>query len=227
MDSADILSRVADRVIARQGHLHAHQRLRASQTALVVIDMQNYFCSPGFPAENPRARGLVPAINAMASALRAASGQVVWVRTTSSGARERWARHHMQMLTEARAARRIATLDPSHAGYQILEGLETHAADHFVDKIMYSALIPGSSDLHALLRQKGLDTLLIAGTATNVCCESTARDAMMLDYGVVMLADGTSASDEGVHRATLEQFALYFGDVMTVAEARARLSVDP
>jgi ureidoacrylate peracid hydrolase len=49
---------------------------------------------------------------------------------------------------------------------------------------------------------------------------------MMLDYGVIMLADGTSASDEGVHRATIEQFALYFGDVMTVAEARARLSVD-
>jgi ureidoacrylate peracid hydrolase len=223
MDSAEILSRVADRVIARQGELHAHQVLDATRTALVVIDMQNYFCAPGFPAENPNARGMLPAINAIASDLRSGGGQVVWVRTTSRGARERWTRHHSKMLSPERAARRIATLDPSHPGYQLFAGLDAREADHFIDKIMYSALIPGSSDLDALLRSRGVDTLLIAGTATNVCCESTARDAMMLDYGVVMLADATSASDPTVHRATLEHFALYFGDVMTVAEARARL----
>jgi ureidoacrylate peracid hydrolase len=224
MNSAEILDRVAARVIARQGSLYAHQVLDASSTALVVIDMQNYFCAPGFPAENPKARALIPAINAMASALRAAGGQVIWVRTTSRGARERWTRHHSKMLNPERAARRIETLDPSHPGYQLFVGLDPRKTDHFVDKIMYSALIPGSSDLDALLRRHGIDTLLIAGTATNVCCESTARDAMMMDYGVVMLADGTSASDEGVHRATLEQFALYFGDVMTVSEACERLA---
>lgn len=224
MDSAQILSRVAARVIARQGALHAHQVLDAPRTALVVIDMQNYFCAPGFPAENPNARALLPGINAMASDLRASGGQVVWVRTTSIGARERWARHHSKMLSPERAARRIETLDPSHPGYQLFAGLETRDGDHFVDKIMYSALIPGSSDLDALLRSRGVHTLLIAGTATNVCCESTARDAMMLDYGVVMLADGTSAADQAVHHATLENFALYFGDVMTVAEACDRLA---
>jgi len=224
MNSADFLGRVAPRVIARQGGLHAHSVLRAPHTALVVIDMQNYFCAPGFPAENPNARTMVPAINAIAGALRAGGGRVVWVRTTARGARERWARHHSQMLSPERAERRLQLLDPAHPGYQFFEGLDLHPDDPIVDKIMYSALIPGSSDLDAMLRAHSIDTLLIAGTATNVCCESTARDAMMMDYGVVMLADATSAADEAVHRATLENFALYFGDVMTVDEALSRLS---
>lgn len=224
MNSAEYLSRVAARIIARQGGLHAHSVLRAPQTALVVIDMQNYFCAPGFPAENPNAPAMVPAINTMAAAVRTQGGRVVWVRTTARGARERWARHHSQMLSPERAERRLQLLDPAHPGYQFFEGLDLHSDDPIVDKIMYSALIPGSSDLDAVLRAHAIDTLLIAGTATNVCCESTARDAMMMDYGVVMLADVTSAADEAAHRATLEHFALYFGDVMTVDEASSRLS---
>jgi ureidoacrylate peracid hydrolase len=56
---------------------------------------------------------------------------------------------------------------------------------------------PPSSDIDAQLRSRGIDTLLIAGTATNVCCESTARDAMMLDYRVIMLSDANATDEEG------------------------------
>jgi ureidoacrylate peracid hydrolase len=55
-----------------------------------------------------------------------------------------------------------------------------------------------------------------AGTATKVCCESTARDAMMLDYRVIMLSDANATLTDEEHTATLNSFLLFFGDVMTV-----------
>jgi ureidoacrylate peracid hydrolase len=69
------------------------------------------------------------------------------------------------------------------------------------------------------LREKGIDTVLIAGTKTNVCCECTARDAMMLDYKVVMLSDCTAALSDEEHLATLENMIQQFGDVLTADEA--------
>ena len=77
--------------------------------------------------------------------------------------------------------RRLENLDRESEGYALFPGLDTRPQDLRVTKIHYSALIPGSSDLDAQLRARGIDTLLIAGTTTNVCCESTARDAAMLD----------------------------------------------
>jgi ureidoacrylate peracid hydrolase len=70
-----------------------------------------------------------------------------------------------------------------------------------------------------MLRNFGIDTLLIAGTKTNICCESTARDAMMLDFKVVMLSDCCAALSDDEHLATLETFIQQFGDVMTGNEA--------
>ncbi|MGB8057805.1 MAG: isochorismatase family protein, partial [Pseudolabrys sp.] len=58
------------------------------------------------------------------------------------------------------------------------------------------------------------ETLLITGTVTNVCCESTARDAMMLDYRVVMLSDGNASLTDEEHTASLNNFLVFFGDVV-------------
>ena len=75
----------------------------------------------------------------------------------------------------------------------------------------------------ARLRSHGFDTLLIAGTATNVCCESSARDAMMLNFKVVMVSDALGALTDAAHSATLLTFYGYFGDVLTTDEAVASL----
>ena len=64
----------------------------------------------------------------------------------------------------------------------------------------------------------------MTGTVTNVCCESTARDAMMLDYRVIMLSDGNASLTDEEHAAALNNFLLFFGDVMTTDEAVARLA---
>ncbi|AMN40758.1 isochorismatase family protein [Rhodoplanes sp. Z2-YC6860] len=214
---------VKDRVIKRQGKLLSHDTIDAARTALVVVDMQNYFVAEGFAAEVPAARDIVPNINRMAKALRAAGGTVLWVQTTAAGALEHWANHHKHMLTADRVDKRLTQLNESHDGFKVYPKLEALPTDLRVKKIKYSAFIPGSSDIDAQLKSRGIDTLLITGTVTNVCCESTARDAMMLDYRVIMVSDGNASLTDEEHAASLNNFLVFFGDVMTTDEAATRL----
>ncbi len=214
---------VKDRVIRRQGKLLSHDAIDAARTALVVVDMQNYFVAEGFPLEIPLSRAIVPNINRLARALRAAGGSIVWVQTTSAGALEHWANLHKHMLTSEKSKARLAHLDEKAEGFALYPTLEPLPSDLRVKKIKYSAFIQGSSDIDARLKSRGIDTLLITGTATNVCCESTARDAMMLDYRVVMVADANASKTDEEHAATLNNFLMFFGDVMTTDEAIARV----
>jgi ureidoacrylate peracid hydrolase len=214
---------VKDRVIRRQGKVISHDTIDPVRTALVVVDMQNYFVAEGFPLEVPVSRAIVPNINRLARTLRAAGGVVVWVQTTATGALEHWTNHHRHQLTPERAKARIAHLDESAEGFALYPRLEPLPTDQRVKKIKYSAFISGSSDIDARLRSRGIEHLLITGTATNVCCESTARDAMMLDYRVVMVADGNASFSDEEHAATLNNFLLFFGDVLTTDEVVARL----
>jgi len=87
-----------------------------------------------------------------------------------------------------------------------------------ITKKRYSAFIQNSSDVERHLRDRGIDTLLITGTATNVCCESSARDAMMLNFKVVMVSDGLATHTDDEHNATLSAFYGQFGDVQSVDE---------
>ena len=78
------------------------------------------------------------------------------------------------------------------------------------------------------MRARGIDTVLITGTVTNVCCESTARDAMMRNFRTIMVSDGNAASNDQDHANSLIAFYLNFGDVETtdaiVAHLGARAS---
>lgn len=214
---------VKDRVIRRQGKLFSHDTIEAARSALVVVDMQNYFVAEGFPLEVPMARKIVANINRLARALRAAGGAVVWVQTTSAGALEHWANHHNRMLTPERSKTRLEQLDEASKGFALYQGLEPSPADLRIKKNKYSAFIQGSSDIDARLRSRGIESLLITGTVTNVCCESTARDAMMLDYRVIMVADGNASLTDEEHAATLNNFLCVFGDVLTTEEVIGRL----
>jgi ureidoacrylate peracid hydrolase len=214
---------VKARLLRRQGKLVSHDEIDAARTALVVVDMQNHFVAEGFPAEVPISREIVPAINRLAGAMRAAGGHVVWIQTTATGALEHWGNHHKYMLTPERVAKRLASLDESAEGFRLYARLEPLPTDLRVKKIKYSAFIAGSSEIDAQLRSRGIDTVLIAGTVTNVCCESSGRDAMMLDYRVVMLSDANAALTDEEHTASLNNFMLFFGDVMTADEAIGRL----
>jgi len=214
---------VKQRLLRRQGKLLSHDTIEAARSALVVVDMQNHFVGEGFPAEIPMSREIVPTINRLAAAMRAAGGAVVWIQTTAAGALEQWGNHHRYMLTPERVQKRLASLDEAAEGFKLYPALESAPSDLRIKKIKYSAFIQGSSDIDAQLKNHGIDTVLITGTATNVCCESTARDAMLLDYRVIMLSDANATWTDEEHAATLNSFMLFFGDVMTADEAIAKL----
>ena len=215
---------VKARVVSRMGRPLANETIAAARTALVVVDMQNYFCAEGFPAEVPISRAIVPAINRAAVAMRQSGGTVVWIQTTAVGALERWNNFQTRMLTQERQANRLAGLDEASEGFRLFPTLDVQPGDMRIKKVKYSAFIPGSSDIDVQLKARGVDTLLIAGTLTNVCCESTARDAMLLDYKVIMLSDGNAALTDEEHGGSLNTFALFFGDVMSTDEAITRLA---
>jgi ureidoacrylate peracid hydrolase len=223
MHSYAIPESVKDRVIRRQGKLASHDIIDAARTALVVVDMQNYFVAEGFPLEVPLARGIVPNVNRLARALRAAGGTIAWVQMTAAGALQHWANYHKHMLTPERLKTRLSHLDETAEGFALYPRLEPQPTDLRVKKIKYSAFIPGSSDIDVRLRSRGIETLLITGTLTNVCCESTARDAMMLDYRVIMVADGNASLTDEEHAASLNNFLIFFGDVLSTDETLARL----
>ena len=79
-------------------------------------------------------------------------------------------------------------------------------------KRRFGAFVPGSLDLHARLQERGIDTLIISGTVTQVCCDSTARDAMMMNYKVFFITDACAALTDAEH-GTLSAMAHTFCDV--------------
>ena len=215
---------VISRVVARVGRAHPFDKLEASRTALVVVDMQNYFLKPGYLGEVPRARDIVPAVNRFAADLRARGVHVIWVRNASNGTRENWSVYHEWLMSREFCDRRYATLDVDHEGHQLWAELDVKPDDGQIVKKRLSAFIQGSSDLESYVRSRGIDTLLIGGTATNVCCDVTARDAMMLNFKVVMVPDVLATWTDAEHNATLANFYTIFGDVQTCAEVLASLS---
>lgn len=223
MHDLSIPAHVLDRVVARAGRAHPFDVITPAKTAFVVVDMQNHFVKQGFPGEVPMARAIVPAINRLAATLRELGGHVVWIKNTTHDTRESWSVYHDWLMTPERRDRRYASMELGHEGHALWGELDVHGEDAQVVKTRFSAFIQGSSDLEAYLRGRGIDTLLIGGTATHVCCESTARDAMMLNFKVVMVADVLATYDDATQNASLAAFYSNFGDVQTVAEAIASM----
>jgi ureidoacrylate peracid hydrolase len=207
---------IVDRVIARRGQALSFEGLDPRKTALVVIDMQNGFMLPGV-AHSPCAEAIeiVPNINRLARALRAAGGAVAWVKTRFTEASlADWSSYY-SMLTPARVQKRIESLSPGGKGYELWDALESLPGDLMIDKLRFSAFLPGSSDIAEQLRARGIDTVLITGTVTNVCCESSARDAMMLNFRTIMVTDGNAAITDEEHNASLIALYLNFADIMS------------
>ena len=221
--ASEIRHAIVERVIARRGRLHLFDSLDAKKTALVVIDMQNAFVAPGAPMEVPAARAIVAPINRLAAELRKRGVTVIWISHQNAKDGRDWSGFFDSFIAPGRRADAAAALAAGAELQKLWPELKVAPGDLRLSKNRYSALIRGASDLEQELRKRGIDTLLIAGTKTNVCCECTARDAMMLDYKVVMLSDCTAALSEDEQRATLENVIQQFGDVLTAAEALALL----
>ena len=229
MHQVDVRQEIVDRVLARRGRYHLFDSLNPKETALIVIDMQGTFVAPGSPAEVPLARGIVPNINKLADELREMGVLICWIthanRHTANGSD--WDGFFGRFVGEEVRQATIESLSPEGDGQKVWRELTVHDSDLHIIKNRYSALIQGSSQLERILRSHRIQNLLITGTKTNVCCEATGRDGMMLDFDTVMVSDCLAALSDDEHRASLETYIQQFGDVMTSEEVLTVLRARP
>lgn len=217
MHNVKIPDYIVERVIDRRGKEHSHADLNPATTALIVVDLQNGFMVPEHSINAvPAAVECVPNVNRLAEAVRETGGKVFWIRNTVNAENEKsWSNFYkMSARDPATVARRREIFTEGSIGHQLHPDLVVMPQDETVLKYRFSAFIQGSSDLDARLKAQGFDTVLIVGTVTNVCCESSARDAMMLNYKTIMVSDGNGAMTEAEHNASLSAFYATFGDVM-------------
>lgn len=194
------------------------------KTCHVVVDMQNGFMRPGALLEVPDARKVVPAINGISAALRAAGGMVAYTRFAYvQDETNVWAAFYSRFLDRGRAEAQMRAFAPSSSDLELWAGLDVAASDLVVDKTRFSAFSPDACGLDAILRARGIQTLIVSGTMTNCCCESTARDAMQMNYDVVFASDATAALTELEQSATLLNMALLFAEVASSEDIASSL----
>ncbi|SDX06217.1 Isochorismate hydrolase [Saccharopolyspora shandongensis] len=199
----------------RRGRRFAFPTLDPPRTALVIIDMVPFFVSG-----NPYCRGIVPNIGRLARTVRETGGTVAWVLPATieptQTAQEFYGPEAAEVYRTAGGTGPLAQ--------RLWPEFTIHDDDVLVEKSAPSAFFPGRCPLPELLEQRGIDTVLIAGTVTNVCCESSARDASTLGLRVIMVADANAAGRDADHNATLHTIYRSFGDVRATDEVVAMLS---
>lgn len=215
---------IIDRLIMKRGKVEIFDRLDPARTALVVIDMQNAFVAQGAALEVPVARAIVPNINQLAAASREAGAAVIWVRITlAQSGPNAFAVYYGNFFSPDKVARHQSALAEGSESNALYPDLKVEPEDTILDKNRFSAMIGDSSELETSLRARGIDTVIITGTLSNICCEATARDAMMLGFKVVFVSDANAALSDDEHLASMVTIAQGFGDVRTTEETIAIL----
>lgn len=193
----------------RRGRRHAFESIDPARTALVVVDVVRFFVE-----ESAYCRGIVPHLNLLADELRAAGGTVAWVVPAF---REPSARDREHLGDEV-AERYARAGGPGTPRERLWPGLAVADGDLVVEKTASSAFFPGRSALPGLLAERGVDTVLVTGTVTNVCVEASVRDAATLDHRVILVADACAAMRDSDHNATLHVVYRSYGDVRSTAD---------
>jgi nicotinamidase-related amidase len=201
--------------IERGAILNAFTRIDPARTALVAIDMQNVFLAPEEVFGNPRAIDIIPTVNRLARAIRRAGGTVIWTRQTVSHEPPRAMPAWQYDLGIPDVRRAVETMLPGTRSHALHPEMDAAPDDPVLDKYRYSAFLCPDAALDRTLKARGIDMLIVAGTLTNVCCESTARDGNMLGYKVIVVSDATAARTDAEQDAALLNLRLTFADVHT------------
>jgi ureidoacrylate peracid hydrolase len=217
---------IAADALARVARFRAQRRMFATldlrRTAHIVVDLQNGFMDPGAPVEVPTAREIVPNVNRITQTVRDGGGTIVYLRfKTDAAALSSWSAFYDCMFDRGHRDEMVAAFGPDCHHFALWPELDVQASDWIVDKTRYSAFVPGTCDLHERLQAAQIDTLIITGTLTNCCCESTARDAMQRNFRVIFVSDGNAALSDAEHNATLGNMVSLFADVMATDEVIA------
>ena len=209
-----IPQKIVNKVVARRGRLHAFESIDPETTALVVIDLDEVSVEA-----DATAQAMIARVNSLAAAVRASGGVVAWVLSRM----DVMPKHFAAILGETLATKYVNDGHDGGGGTRLWAGLQTLPGDVRTTKSGASAFFPGKCDLKAQLDARGIDTVLIAGLVTNICCESSARDAAELEYKVILVSDALSGQAHGLHEATLATFYRIFGDVRPSAEVAGLL----
>jgi nicotinamidase-related amidase len=200
-------------------------KVTPSRTAMIVVDMQNDFLTEGAALQSKQALALVDHLSSMLEFCRQRGIRIIYTAHVHREDGSDMGRY--RELIPAIAAR-TALVDNS-PGAEIHAALAPAPGEHVIKKHRYSGFF--ATDLDLILREWGIDTIVISGTTTENCCQATARDAMFQNYRVAFLSDLTGTFDypdvgqgamsaDDVHRATLIILALSTAHVMTAAEFR-------
>jgi ureidoacrylate peracid hydrolase len=205
------------------------------RTAVLLIDMQNAFASPGGMLDlagidvGPAGQAVMNA-RVLADAARAAGIPVIYLvmgytadQSNAGGEESPNPRKELALcLMRERPELRGKLLTYGTWDFQIVDALTPHPGELVITKPRYSGFIDTSLD--AELRSRGIRTLLMAGIASNVCVESTLRDAYFHEYWPVMIEDATMpAGPPEIQRATVHNVTTFFGWVGTAREVAATL----
>lgn len=188
--------------------------LDRARTAVLVIDMQRDFIDPGAPIETPGGRAIVPAINRLTARARALGLPVVFTQEM-----HRADRSDFGIELE---------FEPPHCfegtpGMDLVAELDVRPGDYRVTgKRRYDAFL--GTDLETLLRNRGIENLLVAGVCTDICVASTVQHARNADFRCVIVRDCVAGTTPERHEAALLCLGHVFGYVASLAEAEAALA---
>ena len=205
-------------------------RVSADETAIVVIDMQNAYASPGGYLDLAGfdiggAAGVIAQSAKVLETARAAGMTIVYFQNgwdpdyveAGGPGSPNW--HKSNALKTMRKRPELAGTLLARGGwdYDLVDALKPQPGDISLHKTRYSAFF--NSQLDSTLRARGIRTIVFVGIATNVCVESTLRDGFHLEYFGVMLEDATHhLGPEAMQQATVYNVEKFFGWVSTVAD---------
>jgi ureidoacrylate peracid hydrolase len=212
--------------------------LRPAETALIIVDMQNAYASPGgyLDLAGFDISGAAPAIEKIgeaAAAARAAGMPVIffqngwdadYVEAGGPGS-PNWHKSNALKTMRKRPELQGKLLAKGGWDYELVQALPPQPGDIVVAKPRYSAFF--NTNLNSLLRARGIRSLVFTGIATNVCVESTLRDGFFLEYFGVVLHDATHhAGPDFIQQASLYNIEKFFGWVSSVEEFRTALQAN-
>jgi nicotinamidase-related amidase len=193
------------------------------QTALVIIDMQSAFVAEGEVFGNLHARDIVEPVNRLAMAMRAAGATIIWTRQTVSDMPPLAMPDWQYDLSAPIVRRAVETMRPGQTAHALYPAMAAEPGDLLLDKYRYGAFMCPAGALQAALLPRNIALLVVVGTLTNVCVESTARDGNMLGYKVIVVSDATAAITDEEQDAALLNLRLNFADVKDMAAVLALL----
>lgn len=200
------------------------EKVDPSHTALVVVDVQNDFCAPGgmFDREGINVRlmhAMFPALIRFIDQGRQSKVLIVYIQSIYSTPSQAYLSdvwlEHFSRVAKGRFIE-YPGLEEGAWGSDFCAGFQPLPGDVVVRKHRYSAFL--DTDLDLILRSRGIRTLLMAGVATNVCVEMTARIGFMKDYYIVLLKDCTAATSEELHNIAVRSIETHYGVAVDSAE---------